>query len=1478
MSNKLRKIITLILVFVMLFSVGAVVASAASDSAPELADEIVADGKGEGAAVSGSTGLDTGWCEVTYDTENNVITVVLDPEKSELLGANKAQITEIVNTLAEAIKEVALDDVLADFGGIEILEEGGLTVDNVWEKALDAYLVKHYPTEATENDRKMAFIKEALDSATGDAVVGEFADFVCSLVKAAVLMKPEMREILPDAADINQFVEDALNTILDSTISGYIDTAVRDYVKYVKGEIGATSLTDTVDGYMLTLVDQTVTKYTTNLIAPGTFTPDKLYNYLSDYIDDYIVELAEDGVSEYIQAKINGTAVEDSFVNDIIEGYVTVYMQNIVSSYVSNKLAGREPSVGSADALFKEYIDTFAKNYITNCVNAYIASKEGTGSASSSSLNSMIEAEIETFISDFVDQRFADYKSYKLGQMSVKPAFYDLIEGKVREQVIAHLVAEGAEYGVTEADIASRYDNGELDPEDYLGYVTDADIKAYAKTNLTASDYQTAFDSFDTDELITKVFNTLATQPDAENKINEILAGIDLDQIIASVDASALETIKAGIDVPSAVQEAIDSLSGAELKGYVEEMYAEIKADSAKLTDMVAEAISSYSTADIEALIGELKVMAEDKLESGEFDAIIEEYLGVDISYRDIASRMNNITATVSTKYAATLTELDGVTDLPSRLVKILELVKDVRVNDEPILVSGVNGMGFDFGAFIDMFNDLVAMIDDLDTMAPEDMKLEYKIGIETVFGDNDPASPMDSEFTLVLVLGGQQDKVNKLFGVVNEYLEIVQDPQTGMVTDINIKVPAQFAKAILKACASGRIPDSIKTKIFEKLTETPDDIYAFINDFSIDDIIELLNYIDSKADLEGIIDSKLVSRFEQLDGLSVEQIEAKIKEYESYYHKLISIFNRVYSYYKVTDVGIQLSDGISGIYNGQGEYGAEFELNHKQSLDIPQIIYEKAPNGEEITNIIDSLFYNTVIDIDLTLNVQIADIYQITYNNPDGTTTVGFLPKGADVEFFAPVDEYLGTEIIGWMDANGNEVKTIAADTVVAPIYAIVPEATVSSSDGVYSKIYDTESIVLTAEISGYANAEYQWYKDGVKIDGATEATISITDVADSGTYRCDITVMHAGVAVTKSAEQTVTIDVFVIDLSKLNIGWNSGSYVYSGSAFSVSVDQTDLPVYLVLASLTGNEYVDAGDYTAIAKLAVKDNSPNYSFKDGVDTLTLNWSIAKKQYGAQIVGFSGLNFNYKYGVTHSVSAYLKEASDIFSVSLSGQTTATDAGTYVANATVTLLDNSGNYEWIGGNITHTWYVNAQVVDLSAYSWQAYNVTDSGLLEALSGFDFVYDQIAKKIIIVGLEEDIAALLIYRNAEAADASSYVATVALDTLSANYERLINNYKFATDENLEIKLPAPKAWSIGKFNIELEDAYWAPVDEDLDITNPVYVYNEGQPFEFILKDVDEDIVDKLIYEYYLITSHSTYALINSSETLLPGAPTGVG
>ena len=81
-------------------ALGAIIDSGATNSASQ------SGGKNEltGGTSTGGGGIDTGWCEISYDEEELIIT--LRPDVQSLLGVSKQQISDMLSTLINALKEL----------------------------------------------------------------------------------------------------------------------------------------------------------------------------------------------------------------------------------------------------------------------------------------------------------------------------------------------------------------------------------------------------------------------------------------------------------------------------------------------------------------------------------------------------------------------------------------------------------------------------------------------------------------------------------------------------------------------------------------------------------------------------------------------------------------------------------------------------------------------------------------------------------------------------------------------------------------------------------------------------------------------------------------------------------------------------------------------------------------------------------------------------------------------------------------------------------------------------------------------------------------------------------------------------------------------------------------------------------------------------------------------------------------------------
>ncbi len=123
-------------------------------------------------------------------------------------------------------------------------------------------------------------------------------------------------------------------------------------------------------------------------------------------------------------------------------------------------------------------------------------------------------------------------------------------------------------------------------------------------------------------------------------------------------------------------------------------------------------------------------------------------------------------------------------------------------------------------------------------------------------------------------------------------------------------------------------------------------------------------------------------------------------------------------------------------------------------------------------------------------------------------------------------------------------EAADVQADTVVDAAFAQPQEPQIVSQSG-SMQVHQGDALTLacTAESSDGGEIAYQWYRDGVEVDGATQSALSISaaSAANAGVYSCKAseTLLGASSTIVSSADMTVS----VVEVGKL---------VYNASALA--------------------------------------------------------------------------------------------------------------------------------------------------------------------------------------------------------------------------------------------------------------------------------------------------------------------------------------
>ena len=707
-----------------------------------------------------------------------------------------------------------------------------------------------------------------------------------------------------------------------------------------------------------------------------------------------------------------------------------------------------------------------------------------------------------------------------------------------------------------------------------------------------------------------------------------------------------------------------------------------------------------------------------------------------------------------------------GVEDL----VDLISLIDALTVNGLTVYGDTANGKSFVVDSLVQLVKDFPTL-SEIAEMEDGEMQLTYSFGIFTDIGD--------SEFNVTFKFEGHEEELRKVVAIIDRNLQFA-------VVDgeyvLKINVPDELAKAALKACQSNRVPDSIKTKVFGAFSASVDEMYAFVNNVTFDDLMQIFEYVD----LDEVLDSEFVSKFEQLDGLTEEQIKNKVKEYADYYELALKYLAKAYSYVPASIRELTLMD----FYKGNGTFAASVNKN----VDL-YLIAKKF--NDTLGNIVDTFIDDTTINVSARVEVTFNDVYKVSYYVGNDLVREGFLPVGANVDFFSGVTTYDGMTIVGWVDAEGNAYTEMPAKDV--DLYAVAEEITASLTASAIEIVYGDGTIVLTASALPYfpyATYTYTWYKNNVVVEGANESTLVLTDVADSGEYHVVVTA-DAKSATTEKI--SITINPKQLVASDL-IEWNyTDAFGYDGTEKLVeAIIKGDYAALAKIAKIEGNKATDAGTYTAIVTLALTND--NYEFADG-DTVSLEWTINPKAFtDADIEWNIPENMVYAYGTTYTVTAtYPAELK----LTLTNDTYA-NAGTYVTTATVEVVGGT-NYVWAGSAelSSGNWTIAAKSIDLSTLNWIAYSAADA--THDPANFNFTYNGTVFGVK-VNAPADLAAAIVYTNATATDAAAkIIASAELD--------LVNNPLVATNYNISGTLSSQE-WSIARAVISTSDLEWTKVE----------------------------------------------------------------
>lgn len=1200
MKKTITRVITMLLVLAMLLGMSATTVIAAGDSVGGSQAET-----GNQSAPIGDS-LVTGWCDISYD-ENGVL-VVITPDKEAILGISKEQLKQIVAIAVDAAKALVINDmkeqILENLNPAPSgsLDASGVTIDNVWEMAIDGYIAKKYPAST---DPLIDFFKDAVADKE-NKIIGGFIDYACELLVSAVSMNLIDPEKLPEASKIEETVTKVFDKKVDEYINTTVDNYVSTYVDWIlngdendPNPIKNDDVRNFINNQIKDYVDNAVSTYVSNgFSVPADAT--LVQSVVGDYLTKQIKLAIDTAAKNY--------ANNDLAANDKIHVDINIFIESEIQSWVDGIVdAWPEHPTGAnpLDKLAHDQIAAKMDEYVLSLVNEYFA-----GTLTDSKVIALIEKEINDRAPEYMESYYWAHRDD-----AVKPtyAWFSAIDSELEKAVKAEIekeiLKEYPSLAGSDLDNAVNTKYGELSTDGIKGYMKDYSISlsSYISDQIktfSRSDWKVIWDGLeatDRNDILHLMEQDLIDSDAIKDKIEaewsdpDVRHGLMQDFINSTIYSEVIDDIFADAAKNATYKHLIQDEIDKRIKDVdtivktLRSMLAELKANDKAKYDSIVSAIEKEVNA----------AARSEKVIDAAYNSVL------DMNKATVNARVDEFVDLFVVDYKATVEDLlaePPVLDY-SDLVQYLD---SVEINGFKVFANGT----FSLSAVKALVLDLVPTFNEIANMSNDEMLISIDAKITTTFNTS-------TEFNATAKLAGGHDLVRKYAALAAEYIDIGFENNE---LTLDVRVPAKLASLLLKAANSPKVPDSLKKKVFAACTKTPDDVYAFVNDITFDEFLELLDYVD----FEELFDSKYLSKFEKLDGLTNEQIKEKARQYEKYFNKVLDLVKKVYP--KVPE---SVKDkNLMSFYRGEGEFS--YAGSHSVSFDLEAIL---SKISEKYGPLIASFFDISKISMSVDLCVTFENINSVEFKLGEQTIGKGFLPVGADLAFFAGVTVYEGDNIIGWSDAEGNVyTKMPDKDVVLTPVTdhvdpPVIPDVKVQISDGI-TKVFDGNEYTLTVTVDyPYMTASpvftYQWYKGGEAIDGANSVTYTVKDVVDSGSYYCEVHVVDGLIDDTYTSNSViVSITPAALDLSGYT--WSpSEPFVYDGEEHEVILVDKD-GNSLEGVAYSGNKAVNAGTY--VARVEVLDAS-NYDVT--IASYEFEWTIERADYDMSAVKFNNKRVVY---------------------------------------------------------------------------------------------------------------------------------------------------------------------------------------------------------------------------------------------------------
>ncbi len=1209
------------------------------------------NGNGQGSGVTGS--YDLGWFEVWYDIDD--VRITLRPDLGAVKDTRPSDIIDLAYEAIDAVKAVVIGQLEQQWKG----EDGeSLDIDGIWTSALEDFAYKQFPN-ASDPYMELCYgllVGEEDDRA---ALTAEFSDYVCDMVRDFAGLGFTFPEA--DKHTLVEHLTTAVDKVITEHVVIHVEKGVSNYIEQVKA--GKTPVADE---------------------------DDRIERYAHQYIADYIDEELE----AYIKEKVCGIPSEHHLFNDALDVYfgdgalIDSYILSCIDVYNSDAdLASANPIIteiqrvaqgqsipeegkGLVVIAVKEYFDGLSDEDKLEIAESVIADKDyiyaTVGDAVPHAQWEKI-VESEGSVEQIIDEQFGDRVSFVANAL-VDGYLATLEEVKTEEPATPEFTVDSVKQLLSLLDTINVY-GYEIFSD---GSINKENIKEALKCLPDISDIRTMAEQGEA------LGDALADHKECRDPkcqvCHKMPISIGTDFGTFSLNLSIV--IDGGDEYIDKLLHLIDELIYWKnrlvdyIDNHVDVNVNDTDGDSIvsvvlKMPGLIGRILTKIATADLD--LGEY----DDSIKQKIFKLLSAEFNDSD---NDPA---NDITAVIG---SVTLDELQAIFNAIAHNVEIREeLIAEYMPDIPDNAAAKLESAYVKLENYVNNFNE--------DTFNKAKNKL----------------------------LGYEKDGKH-VDGYLERVLPFIKD-----VTDKNSLLDLYVSDG---GFATGIV---YKDHVLSLL----DSLFDKLNSDKADKVYALIYYLSSYIEYDG---AELI-----INNTGVYKITYHVGD--ATYVGLLPAGADISEY-----VGASSASGraIIGWVGEDGKLIANGKMPAADTvatavLEIPEVEHELIV-GEGITSLGDGKYsiaydgkiHSFIISVPtLPSGLKDANVLLEWIKVGDGGDEVIYSCEGAQVPLFLEfpllakahsgtyryritvTDAYCGEPLV-YTDTVTVEVKV---DVEIPDGFFIGVNIDTSNAPAFGTQYDPDKSYKLVAtpalSVAVPAFATYRWYKDGVAIPGATSATLDIRgDVADSGTYYCEVSILHpyTGVILTHMS------DGVVVSIAKKQISISDFWTAAQGLAYNGS-EQTAGSLkegFESVISVSGDKATNAGNYTVTFEVI----DSNYEL---VGDNTAIWTIAKKQ--LSVSEFWNAAQGLVYNGSEQTAGSLKEGFESV-ISVSGDK-ATNAGNY----TVTFEVIDPNYELIDGANTAAWTIAEKQISINDF-WNGIGTsfTYSGVEYTVGSVKAVYSEI------------------------------------------------------------------------------------------------------------------------------------------------------